>query len=107
MFKALIQSITNQGIQIVVNVLFTNTNDITVQNSINYYFGIFDTIDSISAKIQSDLDNMNAIGIQVNNLQSLIGTNLQTNQENLTAIQNNITAQNYVANFGTAITTNI
>ena len=88
MITALIQSILSQGNQILVAVLFSNASYPTTYN-----FNLNDTIDTITSKIQSDLDDMNAAETLLSNLQPLINTTLQSTP-NLVNLQNQINTAN-------------
>lgn len=95
MQQATIQSIVPQGQNIIVTTIFSDSdNPSTTQYPVNYSFSVNDTTVSIQARIQSDLDNLNGINFQISNLQTLVGMVLQTSQDSLTTIQNNITATN-------------
>ena len=71
MITAIIQSILAQGNLIVVSVQFSNNIQLT------YNFTLQDTQATILSKIQSDVDNMNAVVTQASNLQVLANTTLQ------------------------------
>lgn len=89
MITATIQQIIANGNDILVYVLFSNSS-----NPIVYTFTMLDTQDTINARIQSDLDNMNGIAIQLNNLQILVGTTLSTSPITLQNLNTTINAVN-------------
>ena len=72
MITAIIQSILAQGNSIVVTVSFSTG---IIQT---YNFALTDTQANIQSRIQSDVDNMNAVVAQVAVLQPLVNTSLQT-----------------------------
>ena len=84
MITATIQSIIAQGAQIIVTVLFSN---IIVPQV--YTFGPNDTPDSISARIQGDLDGMNASAYQLSLITSALaaGTVFQTSPQTQASFQ--------------------
>jgi len=77
MITAIIQSILAQGNLIVVSVQFSNN----IQQT--YNFTLQDTQATILSKIQSDVDNMNAVVTQASNLQVLANTTLQTSVKSI------------------------
>jgi len=71
MITAIIQSILAQGNSISVTAQFSNGITQT------YTFTLNDTIATITARVQSDVDNMNSVVTQVATLQPLVNTTLQ------------------------------
>lgn len=97
MITAIVQSIQNQGSSIIVNVQFSNTND--TNSPTVYTFGATDTSVSIQARIQADLDDMNARAYQLSTITSALatGTVFQTSSDSLSTLKATIDTQNTAA----------
>ncbi len=105
MITATIKDISQQGAGIVVSVLFSNTAN--TNNPTVYTFGSSDTPVSISARIQADLDDMNARDYQLSTITDSLatGATFQTDPATLSALQANIDTQNTKAVASAVLTT--
>ena len=91
MVTAIVQSIVRQGLSLVANVQFSD------RGLIQYSFSPGDTPTSITARIQSDIDSMNALDYQLTNIQSLVGTNFQTDPATLVTLKASVDTINSTA----------